>query len=77
MSAYTIQQDQIQINPLQLCIRKKERPKEKKAYSDSDSTYLDQFQDNVPKGASRQLLEQVKMFKKLFVSKYHTFEEMD
>ena len=51
MSAYTIHQDQIQINPLQLCIKKKERPKEKKGYSDSDSTYLDQFQDNVPKGA--------------------------
>ena len=38
---------------------------------------LDQFQDNAPKGASRKFLEQEKRFLKIFVSKYHTFEEVD
>ena len=38
---------------------------------------LDKFQDNVPKGASRKLLEQEKGLKRLFVSKCDTYEEID
>ena len=38
---------------------------------------LDRYQSNVPKGALRTLLEKEKKFKKLYVSKCDTYEEVD
>ena len=38
---------------------------------------LDRYQNKVPKGASRTLLEQKKKFKKLYVTKCDTHEEID